>query len=410
MCSPADAFPLAPPLTGGGDDVCVLHVAYAVAPPGGDVGRPLEGEEVLGPALQPVCGHRYPLPALAAQGGPGATVTGEVLPALDSAFWGPGSGAGMPPISPTPPLQRCVTSNATCAAAAAQAAAGGGGGAAGPTLNYYSHTGAFGPAAVNWGSSGGGALLSAMPSGVPPLTPTMRVSGGGAAAAAAAAVTATGGAGVQTFSHAFTLEFPPSSAVTHNLVSVRLLGPHTASVGQPTTLTWLVTRVSALPPGSAAAAGGGGGGGAVGTPPGSALAAGGGRPSVSAMCEVGGGRSSSGVVPAFDDAGVDVAVYEVLGAEEVEGAGHQRATGMSLAGGTGGGGPGGRVWRRGVGCRGSVRLGRSRGSVAVVEAVVVPLAGGLVRAPGLRLQGLREVRLEAEAEAAKREEELVYVC
>ncbi|GIL81376.1 hypothetical protein Vretifemale_10365 [Volvox reticuliferus] len=182
---------------------------------------------------------------------------------------------------------------------------------------------------------------------------------------AAAMVVATASGTCYNFTHGFILEFPPSNALTHNLVSVRLLGPHSAVLGQPIHLTWLVTRISSPP----------------------------------AVNVCGGGAAAA-------DDGADVAVYDVVEAADAADGGSATVLGSTVAvaaaawgamtsgGATAAAGGGPWQWRQALGCRGSIRLGRAKGSVAVVEAVMLPMVHGVVRAPVLRLRGLREVREE----------------
>ena len=61
-----------------------------------------------------------------------------------------------------------------------------------------------------------------------------------------------------------------------------------------------------------------------------------------------------------------------------------------------GSGGAGRAWRLAVGCKGALRLGRARGSVAIVEAVVCPVVAGVLPPPSLVLRGLRDGRDEDE--------------
>lgn len=335
-------------------------MAFAVVPPTGAAAVATHAPaayEVLGPGLQPVTKYRYPLPPLTAtQLHPGggeagcltpptpfnslteatAAATGGAMLGVSSpcgaalfTSYSPGLGPSYYPLQSQPQLQ--PPNRLSCCP------------------NVYSHNGAY--------------ALTAPPRMCDTLGGSGNTAATSAAVVAAAAAAMAGGAGFS-FTHGFILEFPPSNALTHNLVSLRFLGPHSAALGQPTHMTWLVTRVSSPPSVAATAA----------------------------------ARESS---PVADD----VAVYEVAETAEVTDGGGVSSSrtvlgagsGVTGVGGGGGGGPW--QWRQAMGCRGSIHLGRAKGSVAVVEAVVVPSVVGVLRAPVLRLRGLREVREEEMAAA-----------
>jgi hypothetical protein len=230
--------------------------------------------------------------------------------------------------------------------------------------NLYSHTGAF--------------------SGPPQVGAPADVANGGPLPASAPSPAAAAAAGCCVHAHALVLEFPEDAAMSQSLVAVRLLGPHAAVVGQPVSLLWQVTRVNG--------------------------------------CATG----SSGSNGSSDDLGdADVAAYELVepaaaaaawpgpaGAALALHPGSLHSSGGASGAGSGGGGGCGRRWLQAVGCRGALRLGRARGSVAVVEAMAVPLAAGLLPAPQLRLQGLRDTRRALAAGGVPEElsEDVIHVA
>ncbi|KXZ42764.1 hypothetical protein GPECTOR_119g395 [Gonium pectorale] len=288
------------------DDACVLYMSYALVP--GGAGATAAAEALASSGPRPGRRLNYPLPPPVPSG-----TLGDAGGALSADALPPGTPSIRPVANQPPAPLDSAPSYGGC-------------------FSVYSHGGPLAPA-------------------------------GGQEAAAAGGSGATGL--LLSFRHGFVLEFPASSALTHNLVSVRLLGPHAGVLGQPLHLTWLVTRVSAPPASATTTSGGASAGGSSGA-----------------------------------DGGADVAIYEVTETAEGRAGGPGGAAAPVLASAaegvtaTNGGGRACWQWRQGVGCRGSIHLGRAKGSVAVIEAAVLPLSAGVLLAPALRLRGLREVRDE----------------
>jgi hypothetical protein len=190
-------------------------------------------------------------------------------------------------------------------------------------------------------SIGGGGYLG--------MSPSFRASTAGLAAAAAAgdspaASPVAGEPSCSSFQYTFQLEFPDLSQSDHD-VSIRLLGPYTARLGESLALAWQLTRT--------------GQGGITGAA----------------------GVADTGA--AGDQGEDEVLCYEVC---------EREAKGC---------------WAALLSGKGVVRLGRALGSVATVEAVVLPVAAGRCRPPELLVSGLHKARLVSEEEAA--ESDLVYV-
>lgn len=373
----------------GAEDHCRLALGYVVL---GEGAVAQGAEELLGPALQPLWGGPLPLPPPLA-GGPGghvgtaaatpgaATGTGLAAGPLGSAahsLYGPGRGMGVPGMGSVAEEEAPGPGSGT----GLGLGLGGGRGASGEQVLQLQIGDGVSPGvlsprysiALTAGSTGHASLARG-----PSLGPAGYLAAGvGAGLVGPGGVGGAGGAPgpLLSFTLPFLLEFPahagggldgPGGGA--NLVAVALLGPFSGwALGQPQALTWRITRVGG-PPALQGAIGGAGGAGAEGAE--AAGAAG-----LAGEQELGAvrgpsGHGPSGVSPAAAAAAVGAGASEAVVYEVVEAEGE----------------PAGQ-WRLAVGCRGVVRLGCARGSVAMVEAVVAPLCAGLLAPPRLSLHNV----------------------
>jgi hypothetical protein len=216
-----------------------------------------------------------------------------------------------------------------------------------------------------------------------------------------------GTAPVLTHSYCFTLNFPHCAEFEEPQLSLLLLGPVTATVGQPTCLTWQVRRLQQpVPLGSTQVDPGLT---ATGSVPQQGSA---GLPALHSSGSGGGlfSRHSMAVADAGEDTiAEDTLYYELVYEDPLDPAAAKRSP-TPAAGGAAAAGGGGRAspapqqlaavaadgspvlpaaaawdprWR----ATGSIRLGRAPDSLAVVEAVVVPRASGQVMPPRLVVHG-----------------------
>lgn len=205
----------------------------------------------------------------------------------------------------------------------------------------------------------------------------------------------TGSSPLLSHRHVFVLEFPEVGSAQQTL-RARLLGPLHAKLGQPVALTWHLTRtappsqqqqqVQGQRPGSA---GEDPGGGAHGMDDEAEVF----------YYEVGG--SSTGAASGSGSGGGSGSSDSASGSGRQGPAVGSSANGSAVGGGAVGGGPtmasavaagtaaaAVGAWHPRLGGRGSVRLGRRAGSMATVEAVVLPLAPGRQPAPALHLRSV----------------------
>lgn len=339
------------PALGGGEDHCKLVLVYAVLADAACAAAP---EEILGPALEPICAGPFPAPPLShfAAPAPASSPAAAHLAgaaSLTAALGGAGGGMGcLAEEDPALGSNLGGTKNQRASGSSSSSSSG-----EGEQGDAYST------------STGPTCLAQTLMATIRPGQPSPSYS------LAAGCASSTPTCPPSLFSWPFLLEFPPDSRLgggSRNTVSVTFLGPASAVVGQPVALMWHISRQGSASPHGAAGGGGGGAG-----PNNLLVGDGGGLGGAGGGMMAGAGADAGGANAASPAAGCEAVVYEV-----VEG------------GGEGEGGVQGR-WRLGVGCKGVVRLGCGRGSVAVVEAVVAPGAVGLLPPPRLLLRGVHDV-------------------
>jgi hypothetical protein len=218
-----------------------------------------------------------------------------------------------------------------------------------------------------------------------------------------------GAAPVLTHSYCFTLNFPHCSDAEEPQLSLLLLGPVAATVGQPTCLTWQVRRLQQPVPLGSTVDPGLTGLTATGSAPQQQ-----GSTGLQALHSSGSGagllgRQSMAVDTGEDTIAEDTLYYELVYEDPLDPAAAKRSPTPAAGAGAGGGGAAGRAspapqlaavaadgspilpaaaaWDARWRATGSIRLGRVPDSLAVVEAVVVPRAAGQVMPPRLVVHG-----------------------